>query len=216
MARPATKPAAHAVSRKTQGQGCFWRRWGEGSCNGRGNGSGATQGQPRSPDGAQSRGHRVTAVIVTPLGLHPPCMTSPVTSSHRDCRTADGLLAAGADTKGLARPGSVDALSPTCHPTQAMETWQDRVAGTAGYWELRALGANPAVARRVAANSRRGWCNSGMLLNAVLTLEWSDKLGVPRLSEPHPLEPPSAGPHTGWCGRRAIIMIAPYVDLYPH
>jgi RNA-directed DNA polymerase len=48
--------------------------------------------------------------------------------------------------------------------------------------ELLALGAKPDVARRVAANSRRWWRNSGMLLNAVLTLEWSNKLGMPRLS----------------------------------
>jgi hypothetical protein len=54
--------------------------------------------------------------------------------------------------------------------------------GKTMYRELRALGAKPEVARRVAANSRRWWRNSGMLLNAVLTLEWSDKLGVPRLS----------------------------------
>jgi RNA-directed DNA polymerase len=50
------------------------------------------------------------------------------------------------------------------------------------YRELLALGAKPDVARQVAANSRRWWRNSGMLLNAVLTLQWSDKLGVPRLS----------------------------------
>lgn len=54
--------------------------------------------------------------------------------------------------------------------------------GKTMYRELAALGAKPAVARKVAANSRRWWRNSGMLLNAVLTLEWSDKLGVPRLS----------------------------------
>lgn len=53
--------------------------------------------------------------------------------------------------------------------------------GRTMYRELTALGARPAVARQVAANSRRWWRNSGMLLNAVLTLEWSDKLGVPRL-----------------------------------
>ncbi len=50
------------------------------------------------------------------------------------------------------------------------------------YRQLMALGANPDVARRVAANSRRWWCNSGKLLNAVLTLDWSDKLGLPRLA----------------------------------
>jgi RNA-directed DNA polymerase len=54
--------------------------------------------------------------------------------------------------------------------------------GKTMYRELMALGAKPDVARRVAANSRRWWRNSGMLLNAVLTLDWSDRLGLPRLS----------------------------------
>jgi RNA-directed DNA polymerase len=54
--------------------------------------------------------------------------------------------------------------------------------GTTMYRELMALGANPEVARRVAANSRCWWRNSRMLLNAVLTLKWADKLGMPRLS----------------------------------
>lgn len=48
--------------------------------------------------------------------------------------------------------------------------------------ELLALGAKPEVARRIAANSRRWWRNSGMLLNAVLDLKWADELGMPRLS----------------------------------
>src|SRR5487761_2596979 len=54
--------------------------------------------------------------------------------------------------------------------------------GTTIYREIRALGGKPAVAQLVAANSRRWWRNSGMLLNAVLTLKWSDRLGLPRLS----------------------------------
>jgi transposase-like protein len=54
--------------------------------------------------------------------------------------------------------------------------------GTTMYRELLALGAKLDVARQVAANSRRWWRNSGMLLNAVLTLNWSDRLGMPRLS----------------------------------
>ena len=51
--------------------------------------------------------------------------------------------------------------------------------GTTMYRELLALGAKRDVARQVAANCRRWWCNSGMLLNAVLTLKWSDRLGLP-------------------------------------
>ena len=54
--------------------------------------------------------------------------------------------------------------------------------GATVYRELLVLGAKPDVARQVAANSRRWWRNSGMLLNAVLTLNWSDRLGLPRLS----------------------------------
>jgi len=54
--------------------------------------------------------------------------------------------------------------------------------GKTMYRELLALGAKTEVARQVAANSRRWWRNSGMLLNAVLTLKWADKLGMPRLS----------------------------------
>jgi RNA-directed DNA polymerase len=54
--------------------------------------------------------------------------------------------------------------------------------GTTIYRELRALGAPQGVARRVAANSRRWWCNSGKLLNSVLTIDHFDKTGLPRLS----------------------------------
>lgn len=54
--------------------------------------------------------------------------------------------------------------------------------GTTMYRELLALGTKPAVARTVAANSRRWWHNSAMLLNSVLTLAWFDRLGLPRLS----------------------------------
>ena len=50
------------------------------------------------------------------------------------------------------------------------------------YRELLVMGAKPDVARQVAANGRR-WCrNSGMLLNAVLLLNWSDRVDLPRLS----------------------------------
>lgn len=54
--------------------------------------------------------------------------------------------------------------------------------GTTMHRELLALGAKPDVARQVAANSRRWWRSSRMLLNAVLPLNWSGRLGLPRLS----------------------------------
>lgn len=53
--------------------------------------------------------------------------------------------------------------------------------GKTMFRELRAMGANITVARRVAANSRRWWRNSGKLLNSVLNLAWFDGLGLPRL-----------------------------------
>ena len=54
--------------------------------------------------------------------------------------------------------------------------------GKTMFRELRALGAGRTVAQRVAANSRRWWCNSGKLLNRVLNLAWFDRLGLARLS----------------------------------
>ncbi len=54
--------------------------------------------------------------------------------------------------------------------------------GKTMYRELLAMGAKPEIARQVAANSRCWWRNSAKSLNAILTLEWADKLGVPRLS----------------------------------
>jgi RNA-directed DNA polymerase len=54
--------------------------------------------------------------------------------------------------------------------------------GKTVYRGLLALGAKPEIARLVAANTRRWWRNSGKSLNAVLTLAWADKLGIPRLS----------------------------------
>jgi RNA-directed DNA polymerase len=54
--------------------------------------------------------------------------------------------------------------------------------GTTMFRELRAMGASHEVARRIAANSRRWWRNSGKLLNSVLNLAWFDRLGLPRLS----------------------------------
>ena len=67
------------------------------------------------------------------------------------------------------------------HRLRAIQLKQWR-HGTTIYRELRALGARPEVARQVAANSRRWWRNSGMLLNSVLTIAGFDRMGLPRLS----------------------------------
>jgi RNA-directed DNA polymerase len=53
--------------------------------------------------------------------------------------------------------------------------------GTTTYRELRKRGASSDVAAQVAANTRRWWRNSGMLLHTVLNLGWADELGIPRL-----------------------------------
>jgi RNA-directed DNA polymerase len=53
--------------------------------------------------------------------------------------------------------------------------------GTTTYRELRQRGASSDVAAQVAANTRRWWRNSGMLLHKVLNLRWADELGIPRL-----------------------------------
>jgi RNA-directed DNA polymerase len=53
--------------------------------------------------------------------------------------------------------------------------------GTTTYRELRKRGASSDVAAQVAANTRRWWRNSGMLLHRVLNLRWADELGIPRL-----------------------------------
>ena len=55
-------------------------------------------------------------------------------------------------------------------------------SGRTMYRELRALGASHKTAILIAANSRRWWHNSGALLNYVLTLNWFDRLGLPRLA----------------------------------
>ena len=53
--------------------------------------------------------------------------------------------------------------------------------GTTTYRELRKRGASSDVAALVAANTRRWWRNSGMLLHKVLNLRWADEPGIPRL-----------------------------------
>lgn len=53
---------------------------------------------------------------------------------------------------------------------------------TTTYRELKRLGANEDTARRVAANSRRWWRNSSLLLNTALPTSYYDRMGVPRLA----------------------------------
>lgn len=50
------------------------------------------------------------------------------------------------------------------------------------YRELRSRGLSDVGARRVAANGRRWWRNSGMLINVAFPIRYFDDLGVPRLA----------------------------------
>lgn len=50
------------------------------------------------------------------------------------------------------------------------------------YREMRRLGVNEDAALQVAANSRRWWKNSAMLLNTALPTSYYDRMGVPRLA----------------------------------
>ncbi|MFN3842982.1 MAG: group II intron reverse transcriptase/maturase [Rehaibacterium terrae] len=54
--------------------------------------------------------------------------------------------------------------------------------GRTAYPASIALGASPVVAGTIAANLRRWWRNSALLLNTVLPIAYFDRLGVPRLS----------------------------------
>lgn len=67
------------------------------------------------------------------------------------------------------------------HRLRALQLRQWR-RGPTIYRSLIKMGADPDLAHRVAANSRRWWRNSWRNLNAVLTIKWADQLGMPKLS----------------------------------
>lgn len=54
--------------------------------------------------------------------------------------------------------------------------------GTTIYRELRRRGLSELAAARVAANGRRWWKNSGMLINLAFPIRYFDELGLPRLA----------------------------------
>lgn len=54
--------------------------------------------------------------------------------------------------------------------------------GTTIYRELRARGLSERGAARVAANDRRWWKNSAMLINVAFPIQYFDQLGIPRLA----------------------------------
>jgi RNA-directed DNA polymerase len=54
--------------------------------------------------------------------------------------------------------------------------------GTTIFRKLRARGLPELVAKRVAANARRWWRNSAVLINAAFPISYFDQLGIPRLA----------------------------------
>ena len=67
------------------------------------------------------------------------------------------------------------------HRLRAIQLRQWR-RGRTTYRAVRALGASPIAAAVIAANAHRCWRFSHKDLNAVLTIEYFDRLGVPRFS----------------------------------
>jgi RNA-directed DNA polymerase len=64
---------------------------------------------------------------------------------------------------------------------RAIQLWHWRRSARI-HAELKALGAAPAVAKRVAGNAGSWWRNSDRLLKTVLTIAYFDRMGLPRLS----------------------------------
>jgi group II intron reverse transcriptase/maturase len=54
--------------------------------------------------------------------------------------------------------------------------------GRTAFRALRRLGASEATAKTIAANTSRWWRNAAMALNGVLTMDFFDRLGLPRLA----------------------------------
>jgi group II intron reverse transcriptase/maturase len=67
------------------------------------------------------------------------------------------------------------------HRLRAVRLKQWR-GGPTMFRELRALGASPDLAARIAGNATRWWHNSYLGLNRVLPVAYFDRLGVPRFS----------------------------------
>ena len=59
---------------------------------------------------------------------------------------------------------------------------EQRKRGPKVYAELRKLGVAEDVAVRVAANTRRWWCNSAMFVHVGLDTRYYDRIGVPKLA----------------------------------
>jgi hypothetical protein len=82
-----------------------------------------------------------------------------------------------AQTPGIFR--ELDEWLRHCARTLQLKHWR---RGTTIYREMRALGASPEQAVRVAGNACHWWHNSRLELNRLMPIAYFDRLGVPRLS----------------------------------
>jgi hypothetical protein len=98
-----------------------------------------------------------------------------------------GALALDPNAKGFRRSCALEKSTPfswahSSSPSDVLlggiATPSSRIHKVLG---LMGLGACTEVAAEIAANTRRWWRNSGMLLNSILDLKWDDRLKIPRL-----------------------------------
>jgi hypothetical protein len=85
--------------------------------------------------------------------------------------------------------------------------------GSTMFAALQRLGASRSDALEVASNARCWWKNSRMQLNRTLPLAYFERLGVPRLAQPQPIEPPDADPPVRWCGRARRSLPSPPIPM---
>ena len=124
---------------------------------------------------------KAAGAVQTP---HPPADPPKRRAQHR---------ARGGGTEPL-RPGLEGLLPTGANParfSRKLDQWMRHrlraiqlkhwKRGATIHQKLIGMGAKPSTAGTVAANSRRWWRNSGMLLHAVLDQKWCDDLGLIRL-----------------------------------
>ena len=118
------------------------------------------------------------------LGPHPTTHTSIGRARHGASGAAAEAVPAGLE--GVLRTGANAGVWRKLdewlrHRLRAIQLKQWKRPKTM-YRELTAMGATPAVAKRVAGNSRCWWRNSDGLIKTVMTIAYFDRMGVPRLS----------------------------------
>ena len=88
----------------------------------------------------------------------------------------EAVFPSGRYPAGLRSTGRMDSPPSSSGSPQALETGQDHLSGAA------AAGLSRDAAARVAANGRRWWHNSAMVINIAFPIRYFDELGLPRLA----------------------------------